>query len=182
MSPTATMRTADATALAAGVWAVDRERSSVVFAGRHLLGAITGRVPDVSGTLVVAHDGTSEVDLALGLGSADFGSQLWNDLVHGQDLLGAGAHPVARYTSHRAVVSGASVSVDGELDLNGHRCPVALSVTHTPLDVTTRQFTTTAVLDRRAFGLRWDLAVVGRDRFVAREIRLEIGLVAARVA
>jgi polyisoprenoid-binding protein YceI len=54
-------------------------------------------------------------------------------------------------------------------------------VRHEPLGRSAARFTTTAVLDRRAFGLRWDLAAVGSDRLIAREVRLEIELVAERV-
>jgi polyisoprenoid-binding protein YceI len=72
--------------------------------------------------------------------------------------------------------------VDGQLDLHGFRCDVTLSVTHEPLGSDRARFTTTAILDRRAFGLRWDLRVVGSDRLISPEVRLEITLVADRLA
>lgn len=182
MNTVATRRATVEPALAAGVWEVDRRRSTVVFAGRHLLGTISGQVPDVSGTLVVGDDTANSVQIDLGLHSADFGSQLWNDMVRAHDLLGAATHPVARYVSRSVRISGATVLVDGDLDLNGYRCDLPLSVRHEPLRWSAARFTTTAVLDRRAFGLRWDLAAVGSDRFIAREVRLEIGLLAERVS
>jgi len=181
MSIVATGRATVDPVLTAGVWQVDRRRSTVVFAGRHLLGTISGQVPDVSGTLVVGDDTANSVQIDLGLHSADFGSELWNDLVRGHDLLGAATHPVARYVSRRVRIAGPSVLVDGALDLNGCRCDMPLSVRHEPLGRSATRFTTTAVLDRRAFGLRWDLAAVGSDRLIAREVRLEIGLVAERM-
>jgi polyisoprenoid-binding protein YceI len=152
-----------------------------VFAGRHLRGAISGQVPDVSGTVVVADDAGSTVEITLGGHSADFGSDLWNDVVRGHDLLGASTHPVARYGSRKVNIAGATLLVDGALELNGHCVNLPLSVCSEPLGRCTARFTTTAVLDRRAFGLRCDLPVVGRDRLIAREIRLQIGLVARRV-
>jgi polyisoprenoid-binding protein YceI len=178
----ATRRATGDPALAAGVWEVDRRQSTVVFAGRHLLGTISGQVRDVSGKLLVADDATGAVEIDLGLHSADFGSELWNDLVRRNDLLGATAHPAARYVSRSVRISGATVLVDGDLDLNGYGCDLPLSVRHEPLGWSTARFTTTAIIDRRAFGLRWDLAAVGSDRFIAREVRLEIGLLAERVS
>ena len=52
---------------------------------------------------------------------------------------------------------------------------------HEPLGRSAAPFTTTAVLDLRAFGLRWDVAAVGSDRLIAREGRLKIRLVAELV-
>ncbi|HEY6743397.1 MAG TPA: YceI family protein, partial [Lapillicoccus sp.] len=101
--------------------------------------------------------------------------------VRGHDLLGAATHPVARYASRSVRIAGPSVLVEGALDLNGCRCDMPLSVRHEPLGRSAARFTTTAVLDRRAFGLRWDLAAVGSDRLIAREVRLEIRLVAERM-
>jgi polyisoprenoid-binding protein YceI len=181
MSTVATRRDTIEPALAAGVWEVDRRRSTVVFAGRHVLGTISGRVPDVSGTLVVSEDAANSVEIDLGLHSADFGSELWNDMVRGHDLVGAATHPVARYASRSVRIAGPSVLVEGALDLNGNRGDLPLNVRHEPLGRSAARFTTTAVLDRRAFGLRWDLAAVGSDRLIAREVRLEIELVAERV-
>ena len=83
-----------------------------MFAGRHLLGTISGQVPDVSGTLVVGDDTANSVQIDLGLHSADFGSELWNDLVRGHDLLGAATHPVARYVSRSVRIGGDEMDTD----------------------------------------------------------------------
>jgi polyisoprenoid-binding protein YceI len=167
---------------AAGVWQVDSRLSCVVFAGRHVLGAITGQLPDVSGTLVIADDAPCAVDIVIGVAAADFRSELWNEVVRGQDLLGAREYPVARYVSRRVRSSGATTLVDGTLELHGHRGDVSLSVIQQSAGTGTARFTATAVLDRRAFGLRWGHGVVGGDRLIAREVRLEIALAVDRIA
>jgi hypothetical protein len=59
MTTVATRRATSDPALAAGVWEVDRRQSTVVFAGRHLLGTISGQVRDVSGKLLVVDDATA---------------------------------------------------------------------------------------------------------------------------
>ena len=176
--------TATVPELAPGRWRVDAGRSSVTFAGKHLLGAITGVVPDVSGWLLVDEEpARSRVDITIGLGSADFGSAFWNDVVRTHDMLGTRTHPTARYASTSVNWQDDTGKVEGVLQLHGRAASVPLQVRAAQPGrpgARSRSFTASTSIDRRDFGLRWDLAVVGGDRLVARQVRFDIALTAVR--
>jgi polyisoprenoid-binding protein YceI len=107
----------------------------------------------------------------------------FNDIVSGEDLLNAPAHPVASFTSTNVALTGANTAdVTGDLTLNGVTKPVIFTATynggwgHMPMDTMGARagFSLQATILRSAFGIDFGIPEPGSKMGVSDEVQIFI--------
>jgi polyisoprenoid-binding protein YceI len=138
-------------------WAIDSAHTQVGFSVKHLMITnVKGRFPAVSGTIRLdAH-----------LRSADF--------------LNVDQHPSIQFWATRLNGNvGSKFTLDGDLTIRGVRRPATLYViaegqATDPWGNTKAGFTATTTINRKDFGLEWNVALEAGGVLVGEEVRITI--------
>src|SRR5215468_10408968 len=114
-----------------------------------MLTKVRGRFTGVTGAIEVTEDpAQTTAEVAIDMASVDSGSQVRDDHLRSADFFDAAGHPTATFTGHVAHPWGGQRAV----------------------------FTDTGTLNRRDWGLTWNLPLNGGGLLVSEEIRIEIEL------
>jgi polyisoprenoid-binding protein YceI len=174
----------------ATTWDIDASHTSAGFKVRHLMVShVRGRLGAVSGTVVLDEQDPagSRVDVSIDVAAIDTRDEKRDAHLRSADFFDVANHPnvTFRSTAVRPGREGAgSYDVTGDLTIRGVTRPVTLAVeplaaaVADPWGSTRRGATARARVNRKDFGLQWNLAletggfVVGDD--VAIEIEVEL--------
>jgi polyisoprenoid-binding protein YceI len=156
-----------------GVWELDLEHSTVQFAVRHVsVSRFRASFADVGARLSVdgdtlAIEGHAAVE-SLSIVDPDFRAHV----VRGTDFFDADTYPVVVFRSTNVELSddGAAI-VDGELTIRGVSVPVTAQGTYRPptedpFGAYRAGFALEATVDRRQWGLDWQLELPGGGQAV----------------
>lgn len=167
-----------------GTYKVDAAHSSIEFAVTHM-GASTFRATfdDLSGQLVAGDDGVHLTGTAKAESVSIRTPEDFRDhVVFGGDFFDANQHPTLTATSSDVQFrQDGTVTVDGELTIRGITQPVTATGTYrgpveTPFGTTVAAVELTATVDRRDWGLNWQMELPGGGDALSYEVELRASL------
>jgi polyisoprenoid-binding protein YceI len=163
-------------------WRVDAVHSTVAFAVKHMIvSTFRGRFETYDATLVdvgghLAIDGWVDVS-SIVVKDPDLAAHLQSP-----EFFAAATHPQLRFTSSDiAVGSDGAVVLDGELTIKGRTRPVRAAGSSTPpledpFGGVRRGLELEATVDRRDYGLDWNLSLPKGGVALDNEVRLLVNL------
>jgi polyisoprenoid-binding protein YceI len=176
-------RTATMPALTGSEWQLDPAHTMVEFSARHLMiTTVKGRFGKVSGT--VTFDATvprqPNVEVEIDAASLDTREERRDNHLRSADFLDVEKHPTLRFRGTR--IEGDPVGefeLHGELTIRGVTRKVVLDVSHEgrgidPWGVEHLGFIAKTRIDRKDFGLLWNVALEAGGVLVGDEIKISI--------
>ncbi len=179
---TATMNTAEIQIPVTETWSLDPSHTQVGFAVKHLMIAnVKGRFTDVKG-FVRLDPATMkpEVTVSIGAASLTTGDDKRDAHLRSPDFLHVEEHPVIQFRSRR--IEGnveTKFALHGDLLIRGVTRPVTLYVINEgratdPWGSERAGYTATAKINRKDFGLEWNVALEAGGVLVGDEVRITI--------
>jgi polyisoprenoid-binding protein YceI len=168
------------TALPAGTWKVDPTHSQIEFAVEYMVGVFRGSFADVAAGLV-ANETDARLTGSARVDSIQVKDENLNAHLLSPEFFDAERHPELTFMSTEILRDGEHVTVAGDLTLKGVTHPVELTGTITDpivdpygrrrigLDVAT-------TVDRRTFGLEWNIPLPSGEPALANQVELRAEL------
>jgi len=166
---TATQTAPPVTGYLPGRWTIDTTHSEIGFGIRHMMvSKVKGKFTEFSGTFVTGENPLdSSVEATVVLSSVDTGNADRDAHLRAADFFDVDEHALMTYRSTGVRSDGDDFVVDGELTLRGvtREVPLKLEINgfqaETPFGDTRSGFTATAEIDRRDFGVSFNMALEG---------------------
>ena len=172
-----TITTATITALPTGTWTVDPAHTEVGFTARHLMVTkVRGQFKDVDGTVTVAEPfSASQVQATVKLASVDTGSADRDAHLKGADFFDVENNPEMTFVSTEV----SEDTLKGDLTIKGVTRPVEFDlefggVATDPWGNTKAGFEATTEINRKDFGLEWNVALEGGGVLVSEKIKVKL--------
>jgi len=172
-----TITTASITALPTGTWTVDPAHTEVGFTARHLMVTkVRGQFKDVEGTVTVAEPfSASQVQATVKLASVDTGSADRDAHLKGADFFDVENNPEMTFVSTEV----SEDTLKGDLTIKGVTKPVEFDlefggVATDPWGNTKAGFEATTEINRKDFGLEWNVALEGGGVLVSEKIKINL--------
>jgi polyisoprenoid-binding protein YceI len=189
-SPTATLAE-ETLAETAGVtrWTLDPTHTLIEFSGKHMMfTTVKGRFGAFSGEIVVdeARPERSSVAVEIEAASLDTRTELRDNHLRSADFLHVEAFPAISFKSTGIelpagahVRPGLAFKVNGDLTVRGTTRPVVLDAEFTgegtgPMGNRIKAFAAKTKINRKDFGLTWNVALETGGVLVGDEIKIEI--------
>ncbi len=181
------MSTTTASSIATGTWNVDPTHSTVGFVARHLMVTkVRGRFGAFTGTITIADDPTqSSVEASVEMSSVSTGDDNRDGHLRGGDFFDVETFPTMSFRSTSVTPKGGDYALNGELTIKGVTKPVSFDlefdgVNTDPWGNTKAGFTATAEINRREWGLEWNVALDAGGMLVSEKIKIELDIQAAK--
>jgi len=167
-----------------GLWNVDAAHSEVGFTARHLMvSKVRGQFKDFSAVVTIAQPfESSSVDATVQLASIDTNSADRDVHLKSPDFFDVENNPAMTFTSTKVT----DTSLEGLLTIKGVTKPVTFDldfggVSADPWGGTRAGFEATTEINRKDFGLSWNVAVEGGGVLVGEKVKivLDVQLVQA---
>lgn len=172
-----TITTASITALPTGSWTVDPAHTEVGFTARHLMVTkVRGQFKDVAGAVTVAEPfSASQVQATVQLASVDTGSADRDAHLKGADFFDVENNPEMTFVS----TAVSQDTLKGDLTIKGVTLPVEFDlefggVATDPWGNTKAGFEATTEINRKDFGLEWNVALEGGGVLVSEKIKVKL--------
>jgi polyisoprenoid-binding protein YceI len=163
-----------------GVWQIDPSHSDLRITARHLMVAkVRGTFEDFSGTIVVTENPfESTVVFEAKAASITTGTPDRDKHLRSPDFLDAEQHPVVGFGSTGLTRNGAGWRLTGDLTIRGVTKPVTFDMTFEgegtdPYGNTKAAFTASGEIDRRDWGLVWNVPLEGGGVLVSERFKVE---------
>jgi len=173
----ATETSTSITALTPGTWTIDPAHTEVGFVARHLMvSKVRGQFTEVSGTVTVAEDlSASTAEVSIGVASVSTGSPDRDTHLRSADFFDVENHPAMTFTS----TSFDGSALVGDLTIKGVTKPVTLDVefggvTTDPWGHTKAGFEASTTVNRKEWGLEWNVPLEGGGVLVGDKVTLSI--------
>jgi polyisoprenoid-binding protein YceI len=163
-------------------WAVDAAHTQAGFSVRHLMIAnVKGRFTDIKGTATYVPEAKrANVHVSINAASIDTGEARRDEHLRSADFFDVERHPTLEFRGGR--VDGhpdSKFALHGELTIRGVTKPVTLYVVNEgraqdPWGTERVGYTATATINRKDFGLEWNMALEAGGVLVGDEIRITI--------
>jgi polyisoprenoid-binding protein YceI len=162
-------------------WAIDPSHTQVGFIVRHLMiSNVKGRFPDVTGSIRLDPNNPSpDVDVSIRVGSLTTGDDKRDAHLLSADFLHADLHPLIRFRGQR--IEGnvdSSFALHGELTIRGVTRPVSVHVrpgrVTDPCGNQRVGYTASATINRKDFGLEWNMGLEAGGVLVGDEVKITI--------
>ena len=166
-----------------GIWNVDASHSEVGFTARHLMvSKVRGQFKDFAAVVTLAQPfEQSSVEATVQMASVDTNSADRDTHVKSGDFFDVDNHPVMTFKSTKV----SDHSLEGLLTIKGVSKPVSFDldfggVSADPWGGTRAGFEATTEINRKDFGLSWNVAVEGGGVLVGEKVKivLDVQLVA----
>lgn len=174
---TSTATTAALEGLTTGTWAVDPAHTEVGFVARHLMVTkVRGTFTDVDGTVTVADDITaSTATVNVRLASIETGSPDRDAHLRSSDFFDIENHPEMTFVS----TAFTGETLVGELTIRGVSRPVTFEVEYNgvatdPWGNTKAGFEAEAEVNRKDWGLEWNVALEGGGVLVSDKVKIHL--------
>ena len=168
------------TAPAAGVWQIDPSHSDLRITARHLMVAkVRGTFEDFAGTIVVAENPLdSTVVFEAKTASITTGTTDRDNHLRSPDFLDAEQHPLVRFVSTGLGRNGENWKLTGDLTIRDVTRSVTFDMTFEgartdPYGITKAAFTASGEVDRRDWGLVWNVPLEGGGVLVSERFKVE---------
>ncbi|MGH8978537.1 MAG: YceI family protein [Acidimicrobiia bacterium] len=166
----------------AGTYAIDPGHSGVAFTGRHLMvSKVRGKFAVTGGTIVVADDlALSSVDATIDAASVESGDPRRDEHLRSGDFFAVEDHPTITFRSTQVEDHGdGEFTLSGDLTVRGVTRPVTLRGEHlgsaqSPWNTTVVGFTARTVVNRKDWGLEWNMALEAGGVLVGDKVTLDI--------
>jgi polyisoprenoid-binding protein YceI len=170
-------------------WEIDTAHTAAEFSVRHLMiTTVKGRFPAVTGAIVLdEHDlRDSVVEVTINAASIDTRNDQRDAHLRSADFFDAEKFPLITFHSTRVEpLEEGHLRVTGDLTIHGHTRPVVLDVTSEgriidPWGGERVGFSATTKIDRRDFGLTWNVAIEGGGITVGHDVKIALEVEAIR--
>ena len=163
------------------VWTLDPSHTQVGFAVKHLMiSNVKGRFPEVTGTVRLDDRNGVDVDVVIRADSLTTQDAKRDAHLRSADFLHADVHPEIRFTGGR--IEGkldAKFSLHGNIEIRGVTKPLTLYVINQgglvdPWGNARIGYIATATINRKDFGLEWNMALEAGGVLVGDDVRITI--------
>jgi polyisoprenoid-binding protein YceI len=180
----------DLAGLTPGTWTVDPSHSTVGFVARHLMVTkVRGRFTGVAGTVQIADDPLqSSVTATVDTATVTTGDDGRDGHLRSADFFDVEQHPTMTFVSTGiAAGRGGRFELSGDLTIKGVTRPVTFDlevdgVSTDPWGNTKAGFTATTEINRREWGLEWNVALDTGGVLVGEKIKIELDIQLAKSA
>ena len=169
--------TAITTQLPTGTWTVDASHTEVGFTARHLMVTkVRGKFTDVEGTVTVAEPfSASQVQASVKLASVDTGSADRDAHLKSADFFDVENNPEMTFVS----TGFTGDTLTGDLTIKGVTKPVTFDVDFNgvatdPWGNTKAGFEASTEINRKDWGLEWNVALEGGGVLVSEKIKITL--------
>ena len=170
------------------VWHIDPRHTLAEFSVRHMmLSKVRGQFTGVSGTIVDADEDPkySSVRAAVDVTTLVTGDPQRDEHLRSADFFDAANYPSMTFESRRIAGPREHFTVSGDLTIRGQTREVALDVklngiATNPMGQTVAGFTARTEINRKDFGLNWNMALEAGGFLVGDTATIEIELEAVR--
>jgi len=160
-----------------GIWNVDASHSEVGFTARHLMvSKVRGQFKDFASVVTVAQPFEhSTVEAIVQMASIDTNSADRDTHVKSGDFFDVDNHPVMTFKSTKV----SDHSLEGLLTIKGVSKPVSFDldfggVSADPWGGTRAGFEATTEINRKDFGLSWNVAIEGGGALVGEKVKITL--------
>jgi polyisoprenoid-binding protein YceI len=167
--------------LVAGTWNIDPVHSEVGFSVRHvMISKVRGKFNAFSGSITVSDDPLqSAVNAEIDASSISTGDEQRDNHLRSADFFEADKHPSWTYASTSVEAEGSDFVVHGNLTIHGVTKPVDLSLEFNgvgadPWGGTRAGFTASTEINRKDFGLEFNIPLEGGGVVVGDKIKVEL--------
>lgn len=164
-----------------GTWTIDESHTTVGFTARHLMiTKVRGRFGKVSGAAVIAANPLdSTVSAVIDMTSIDTGDTGRDEHLRSPDFFDVGNHPTMTFSSTGIKDDGGDHKLLGDLTIKGTTVPVELElefdgVSGDPWGGTRSGFTAEGEINRKDWGLEWNVALEGGGLLVSEKVKLHL--------
>ena len=178
-----------ATPITPGTWTVDPSHSSVSFVARHLMvSKVRGSFGSFSGTITIAEDLlASSVEATLDVASISTGDDGRDEHLRSGDFFDLEQFPTWTLTSTGLRADGDDYVMTADLTIKGVTRPVEFEVefegTATdPWGNTKAGFEAKTEINRKDFGLEWNVALEAGGVLVGEKVKIELDIQAVKAA
>jgi len=169
-------------------WHIDPRHSLAEFSVRHMmLSKVRGRFTGVSGTIIDAGDDpkSSSVKAAIDVTTLITGDPQRDEHLRSPDFFDVANHPSMTFESRRITGSREHFKVTGDLTIRGQTREITLDVTFNglgtdPMGRAVAGFTAETQINRKDFGLNWNMALEAGGFLVGDEAKIELEVEAVR--
>ena len=176
--------------LTPGTWTIDESHTSVGFTARHLMiTKVRGRFGTVAGSVTIAEDRLdSTTEVTIDLSSIDTGDSGRDEHLRSADFFDVANNPTMTFRSTSVRADGSDFVLVGDLTIKGVTRSVELAVefdgvSPDPWGGTRAGFTADGEINRKDFGLEWNVALESGGVLVSDKVKLhlDVELVQAEV-
>ncbi len=171
------------------VWQLDPAHTLVEFSAKHMVfTTVKGRFGGVKGTIRIDEQDVtrSSVEAEIDAATLDTRTTDRDNHLRSADFLHVEQHPVITFQSTRIEpVSAEHVKVVGNLTIRGTSREVTLDTTlngqgKTPFGTTAAGFSAETVINRKDFGLNWNVALEAGGVLVSDKVKIVLEVQATR--
>ena len=162
-------------------WSIDPAHSHVQFAVKHLMiSTVKGRFGEVSGKVQLDPTAEPKLEVTIAAGSIFTGDERRDAHLKSQDFLFAENFPELVFRAERAEGDiGSQFELHGDLTIRGVSRPVKLQVSNEgraidPWGKDRIGYSATTSINRKDFGLEWNMALEAGGVLVGDEVRITI--------
>ena len=173
--------------LTPGTWNIDPSHSTVSFVARHLvITKVRGTFGEVSGAVVIADDKlSSTVEATIAMASVTTGDEGRDEHLKSADFFDVETYPTMTFLSTGIRGDGADYVLTGTLTIKGVAKTVELDlefegVSPDPWGGTRVGFSATGEINRRDFGLDFDVKRDTGGALVSEKIKIELEVQAVK--
>jgi len=173
--------------LTTGTWNVDASHSSVGFSVRHLmLSKVRGRFGAFTGTITVGENLLdSKLEASVEMTSVSTDDEGRDAHLRGADFFDVENFPTMSFTSTSLAVKGNNYELAGALTIKGVTKPATFvlefeGVSADPWGNTKAGFTAEAEINRKDWGLEWNVALEAGGVLVGEKVKIQLDIEAAK--
>jgi polyisoprenoid-binding protein YceI len=162
-------------------WSLDPSHTQVGFAVKHLMiSNIKGRFTGVEGSIHLDSKGSTTVDVSIDATTITTSDQKRDAHLRSADFLHVDQHPTIQFKGRRVEGSiNSKFSLHGDLLIRGVSRPVTLYVINEgrltdPWGNERVGYTATVTINRKDFGLEWNMALEAGGVLVGDDVRITI--------
>ena len=164
-----------------GRWTIDPVHSYLGYVVRHMLvGRLRGHFTKFEGEIVTAENPLdSTASISIDMSSISTYNDFRDGEVRGDEFFAVDEHPTMTFKSTRVREGGKGFIIDGDLTLRGVTKPLSLDVElggfgPDSMGGTRCGFSATGEIDRKEFGVKYDVRVPGGGLAVSDKVQLAL--------
>lgn len=182
------MTTSPATQPTTSVWTIDPSHSLVEFSVRHMMvSTVKGRFTGIQGSITdVGDDPTrSSVDVTLDVATISTNDDRRDAHLRSADFFDAEQFPTLVFKSRRITGNGEHFTLIGDLTIRDQTREVSIDASlngigTSPFGTTVAGFSGSTKLNRKDFGLNWNVALETGGVLVSDQIKVDIEIEAVK--
>lgn len=175
------------TTIPAGIWNIDPTHSTVGFVARHLvISKVRGSFRSFSGAITVGEQQLeSSVTASIDMASVDTSDEGRDGHIKGEDFFDVAKFPMMAFASTKMTQDGDEFEVIGDLTIKGVTRSVVLDLqfngtSKDPWGGTRAGFNAETEINRKDFGLEWNVVLETGGVLVGEKIKIELDIQAVQ--